>query len=96
MNGWLKSAQRIPTLCVMAVIVLYRLTLSPLLGPAKCRFEPSCSCYALDAVAHFGVIRGVVLTVRRLSRCHPWGGSGYDPVPISGQEQDKKTGSRQG
>ena len=58
----------------------YRVLLSPVLGPA-CRFEPSCSRYAEEAVQRHGVLRGGGLAVARLARCHPLGGSGYDPVP---------------
>jgi putative membrane protein insertion efficiency factor len=65
---------------LIAVIRLYRLFISPLLGPA-CRFEPSCSAYACCALARHGVVRGAWLAARRIGRCHPWGGSGYDPVP---------------
>ena len=49
--------------------------------PSPCRFDPSCSTYALDALEHHGAARGSWLTLRRLVRCHPWGGSGWDPVP---------------
>ena len=63
-----------------APVPLYRLLVSPLLGPA-CRFAPSCSAYALEAIAVHGPLRGWLLALRRLLRCHPWGGSGYDPVP---------------
>ena len=63
-----------------APVHLYRLLVSPLLGPA-CRFAPSCSAYALEAIAVHGPLRGWLLALRRLLRCHPWGGSGYDPVP---------------
>ncbi len=49
--------------------------------PSPCRFVPSCSNYALDALEQHGAVRGGVLTIRRLFRCHPWGGHGWDPVP---------------
>jgi len=65
---------------VSAPVYLYRLFISPLLGPA-CRYAPSCSAYALEAIAVHGPLRGWFLALRRLLRCHPWGGSGYDPVP---------------
>ncbi len=58
----------------------YRYLLSPLLG-VRCRFAPSCSHYALEAVERHGAVKGVWLSARRLLRCHPWGTSGYDPVP---------------
>lgn len=65
-------------------IYLYRGTLSPLL-PRACRFEPSCSAYGLEALSLHGAGRGSWLTLKRLCRCHPWGGYGYDPVPpVSG------------
>lgn len=58
----------------------YQLAISPMLGP-RCRFHPSCSCYAHTAVERFGVLRGLVLSVRRIARCHPFCEGGYDPVP---------------
>jgi len=61
-------------------IAAYRLLVSPLLPP-RCRFLPSCSEYAIEALHRHGAGRGLVLALRRLARCHPWGGSGYDPVP---------------
>ena len=63
-----------------AVIRAYQLVISPLLGPS-CRYAPTCSEYAIQAFEKHGVLRGGWLAVRRLLRCHPWGGSGYDPVP---------------
>ncbi|MCI4664958.1 MAG: membrane protein insertion efficiency factor YidD [Neomegalonema sp.] len=67
-----------------APVYFYRLVLSPLL-PRNCRFEPSCSVYALEALARHGLFKGSWLTLRRLSRCHPFkwlgAGEGYDPVP---------------
>ena len=62
------------------LIRAYQLVISPLLQPS-CRFEPSCSHYAQEAIATHGAARGLFLTLHRLLRCHPWGGSGYDPVP---------------
>ena len=63
-----------------ALVTVYRYTISPLLGP-RCRYEPSCSQYALEALREHGAARGSWLAVRRIARCHPWGGHGYDPVP---------------
>ena len=67
---------------VAGLIRAYQYALSPLLGP-RCRFYPSCSQYALDAVLRFGVLRGGWLAVRRLARCHPWHEGGFDPVPCA-------------
>jgi putative membrane protein insertion efficiency factor len=62
------------------LISIYRYTLSPLLGPS-CRFHPSCSCYAAEAIGRHGALRGASLALRRIARCHPWNPGGYDPVP---------------
>jgi uncharacterized protein len=59
---------------------LYRTTFSPLVG-RNCRFQPTCSAYALEALERHGALRGAWLTLRRLLRCHPFGGSGFDPPP---------------
>jgi len=65
---------------LLGLIRLYQLTLSPWLG-RQCRYEPTCSHYAAEALQRFGVRRGVWLALMRIGRCHPWGRSGYDPVP---------------
>jgi putative membrane protein insertion efficiency factor len=65
---------------LLGLIRLYQLTLSPWLGTA-CRYEPTCSKYAAEALERHGIRRGVWLAAKRLGRCHPWGRSGYDPVP---------------
>jgi uncharacterized protein len=64
----------------LLAIRAYQLVLSPWL-PRSCRFAPSCSVYAREAIQRHGVARGLALAWRRLWRCHPWGGRGYDPVP---------------
>lgn len=66
--------------CCVAGVRLYQWFLSPIFG-GRCRFHPSCSVYAADAMERHGAWRGGWLTLRRLARCHPWGGCGDDPVP---------------
>ena len=63
------------------LIRFYQVCLSPLKGGPSCRFTPTCSQYALEAFRKHGPFKGLWLSVRRLLRCHPWGGHGYDPVP---------------
>ncbi|MEM8656120.1 MAG: membrane protein insertion efficiency factor YidD [Pseudomonadota bacterium] len=58
----------------------YRLLLSPWVG-FNCRYQPTCSAYALDALEKHGALKGGWMAARRIARCHPWGGTGYDPVP---------------
>ncbi|MBV8689356.1 MAG: membrane protein insertion efficiency factor YidD [Candidatus Eremiobacteraeota bacterium] len=65
---------------LVGILRLYKALISPLM-PAACRYEPTCSQYAAQAIAKHGAIRGVSLAVGRLLRCHPWGASGFDPVP---------------
>jgi putative membrane protein insertion efficiency factor len=75
---------------LLMLVWLYRLAISPWLGN-NCRFEPSCSQYALEALREHGAFRGTWLTARRIARCHPWGGSGYDPVPKN-EKDDAEAG----
>jgi putative membrane protein insertion efficiency factor len=65
---------------LILLIKAYQLLISPYIG-GHCRFYPTCSCYAHEAITHHGVIRGVWLSVKRLGRCHPWHEGGIDPVP---------------
>lgn len=60
----------------------YRLIISPMLGP-NCRYYPSCSCYAEEAIDRHGAVAGSLLAARRILRCHPWSAGGYDPVPAA-------------
>lgn len=65
---------------VLLPVYIYRYTISPL-SPPSCRYTPTCSQYAIEAVKKHGIFKGGWLAVKQLSRCHPWGESGYDPVP---------------
>ncbi len=70
----------LPVLMLRAAVRLYQAALRPVLGP-NCRFTPSCSDYALDALAAHGAVRGSALAARRVLRCNPWCQGGHDPVP---------------
>ena len=61
-------------------IKLYQILISPLIGP-NCRFHPTCSQYSIEAINKHGPFKGTWLAIKRISSCHPWGGSGHDPVP---------------
>ncbi|MBT8127125.1 MAG: membrane protein insertion efficiency factor YidD [Gammaproteobacteria bacterium] len=65
---------------LIALIKLYRYAISPYLAPS-CRYTPTCSSYAIEAIERHGIFRGSWLAMRRVSRCHPWHEAGYDPVP---------------
>lgn len=64
----------------LLLIRAYQLLISPMLG-ANCRYSPTCSQYGLEAIRRYGPFKGGWLTIKRISRCHPWGGHGHDPVP---------------
>lgn len=76
----IRSISALLVLLLTMPIRFYRRFISPF-TPASCRFTPTCSQYALEALRKHGPLRGLWLSLRRLLRCHPWGGSGYDPVP---------------
>jgi len=76
----MKIILQILSLPFIALIKIYQWIISPWIGP-KCRFNPTCSQYALEALKKYGLFKGTWLTIKRISRCHPWGGHGYDPVP---------------
>ena len=75
-----KLINKIVTVSCLLVVHAYRYLISPLIGHS-CRYTPSCSEYALQALKEHGAYKGCYLTIKRLLRCHPWGGRGYDPVP---------------
>ncbi len=82
----MRAANRLSGLVLRVLIRAYQYVLAPVLMPS-CRFEPSCSAYALEAVEAHGPWRGAWLAVRRVGRCHPWGSAGYDPVPAGGRRR---------
>lgn len=72
--------KKIVTFLVLLPVYFYRYCISPL-KPPTCRFTPTCSEYAIEAVKKHGPLKGMWLAIKRILRCHPWGGQGYDPVP---------------
>ena len=67
----------------------YQKLISPLF-PSVCRFTPTCSAYAIEAIGRFGAVKGMILAVRRIARCRPGGGHGYDPVPEKFEKSNKR------
>ncbi len=82
--GWLSRLWGLPgrllSWLLLLPIYFYKKCISPM-TPPSCRFTPTCSTYAVEAIKKHGALKGFYLSVRRILRCHPWGGSGYDPVP---------------
>ena len=76
----MKIILQIFKLPLVGLIKIYQYLISPLLGP-KCRYTPTCSNYALEAINKYGTAKGTWLALKRIARCHPWGGHGHDPVP---------------
>jgi uncharacterized protein len=81
-RGGARSGQELLKTAVLALLSFYRSTLSPAI-PSSCRFHPTCSAYAYEAVSQWGIRRGIWLALRRVVRCRPFGSFGYDPVPSS-------------
>jgi putative membrane protein insertion efficiency factor len=76
----MKTVLRILGLPLVALIKIYQWVISPAIGP-RCRYTPTCSQYAIGALKKYGIFKGTWLTIKRVARCHPWGGHGVDPVP---------------
>ena len=76
---------------ILVPIFFYKWFISPFL-PAACRYQPTCSAYAIDAINLHGPLQGTLLAVKRIASCHPWGGNGYRPVPknLTGEKKLKK------
>lgn len=68
------------SLIFLSIIYMYQNLISPLI-PARCRYTPTCSQYSKESIKKHGPFKGIVLTFKRIIKCHPWGGSGYDPIP---------------
>ena len=80
MKTLLHGLRKLVVWLLLLPIYFYKGAISPL-TPPSCRFTPSCSTYAIEAIRRHGPLRGLYLAIRRILRCHPWGGSGYDPIP---------------
>ena len=78
---------KVATFPLLILIRAYQLIISPLLG-SNCRFMPTCSEYAMESLRSHGLIKGIYLTVKRIGKCHPWGGHGYDPLPTKKVENE--------
>ncbi len=84
--------KQLPVKAAIAIIRVYQLALSGLLG-SRCRFYPSCSQYTLDAIEHYGLVKGLWMAVARVGKCHPFHPGGYDPVPCPEEDEGHRPGS---
>jgi putative membrane protein insertion efficiency factor len=80
MRNIVEDVLKVLALPFIFLIKIYQLFISPLF-PSSCRFVPTCSAYTKEALEKYGLIKGLWLGIKRISKCHPWGKSGYDPVP---------------
>tara|TARA_B100000676_G_C17859431_1_gene722537 strand:+ start:323 stop:565 length:243 start_codon:yes stop_codon:yes gene_type:complete len=71
---------------IIMIIKFYQFFISPILGQ-NCRYLPTCSEYSIQSIKKFGIFKGIFLSLRRISKCHPWGNHGYDPVPNKAEEK---------
>lgn len=86
----IKSLEKMLKFIFIGIVRFYQYAISPLFPPA-CRYTPTCSQYTLEAIKVHGALKGARLGFKRISSCHPWGGSGYDPVPPKEEKTKKKT-----
>ena len=77
---------RIITYILISCIKFYQLFVSPIIGH-NCRYLPTCSEYTINCLQQFGLIKGIFFSLKRISKCHPWGGEGYDPIPKKIEEK---------
>lgn len=80
MNVLLKMLKKVIKGAVILLIKFYQKVISPW-TPASCRYSPTCSSYSIEAFKKYGILKAFILTVKRISSCHPWGGHGHDPLP---------------
>lgn len=76
----MKYVQKILSFPILLLVKIYQWIISPIL-PQSCRYSPTCSNYMIEAIKEWGAIKGTYLGIKRIASCHPWGGSGYEPVP---------------
>tara|TARA_B100000809_G_scaffold110921_1_gene109470 strand:+ start:5628 stop:5894 length:267 start_codon:yes stop_codon:yes gene_type:complete len=84
------SSKKIIRFPFVALVRLYQVLISPY-TPASCRYQPTCSHYTIEALEKHGLLKGGKLAIKRICSCHPWGGSGYDPVPELEETKEKKS-----